>query len=113
MDIEKLKKTLNDLKNKYGNEKHNVSEYYSKTMETLEDFAEETGNYDFDEAIPCIVNGADLYGTDYCEEVCDVSNDLYIFNGWKDVSSLTNTDVNEIINKSISLLTKEKDFDIC
>lgn len=113
MDIEELKKTLNDLKNKYGNEKHNVSEYYSKTMETLEDFAEETGNYDFEKAIPCIVNGSELYGDDYCEEICDVSNNLYIFNDWKNVSSLTHADVNEMIDKSITLLSKEKEFDIC
>lgn len=113
MDIEELKKTLNNLKEKYSNGNHNVSDYYSDVMETLDNFAEETGNYAFEKAIPCIVTGAELYGEDYCEEVCDVSNNLYIFNGWQNVSSLDHDDVNEMIDKSISFLTKEKDFDIC
>lgn len=113
MDLEKLKKDLTNLKDKYSTRKNDVSDYYSKVMDALDNYAEITGNYDFEKAIPCIVNGEDLYGSDYCEEVCNVSNNLYIFNGWQNISSLDYDDVSEIIDKSISCLSKEKDFDIC
>lgn len=113
MNLEELTNTLNTLKEKYSNRKNNVTDYYNETINTLVDYAENTGNYDFDKAIPCIITGADLYGTDYCEEVCDESNNLYIFNGWENISSLDYDDVSEIIDKSISCLIEEKDFDIC
>ena len=112
MYLEELKKDLTSLKEQYGTKENNIFDYYNKVINVLEDYAELTGNYSFREAIPYIVDGKDLYSEDYCEEVYDVSKNLYIFNSWE-ISSLKCDDINEIIDKSISCLSKEKDFDIC
>lgn len=114
MDEKQLKILLDHLKEKYSILQKEVLEYFYEVEDLLFYYGEETGNYDLvDNFDKNIIDGLDLYGEDYCNEVRDVSNNLYYFRSFNDIEEVDYDFINELIDKSINTLDKKEDIALC
>lgn len=61
-ELKKLKNNINFLIKKYKNDKLNILDYFYELYMQFYNFAETTGNYDWEKILSNIVNGEDCEG---------------------------------------------------
>lgn len=114
MSIEQLETNLDIIKKKYSTMQNEVLNYYYDIEDTLYNYGEETNNFEpVNNFIHNIVDGLSLFGEDYCNEVCDVSSDLYYFKSFDDIEEVDYNFINKLIDNSLAKVKNEKDFEIC
>lgn len=119
MDIYNLRNKINHIKTKYQNKQNEINKYFEEVLDVFYDYGDKTGNFKFKSVINNIICGEDLYGSEYCEEVSDVSKELYLFKSFKDVTEVDYGLLTELVDKALEEMNikekeiKDKDLDIC
>lgn len=101
LNFEETINLLKELRKKYISD-FDISDYYFEVMKAIYNYQEQNNNFKFTDKMPSIVTGLDLFGPDYCENVNDVSNNLYIFKNFEDIKELTIENFNQILDEILS-----------
>lgn len=101
LNFEETINLLKELRKKYISD-FDISDYYFEIMKAIYNYQEQNNNFKFTDKMPSIVTGLDLFGPDYCENVNDVSNNLYIFKNFEDIQELTIEKFNQILDEILS-----------
>lgn len=109
MEIKKLKNNLESIIKKYEKDKSNIKDYLDELYDAFYEFADNTGNYDFEHNFGNIISGEDCIGL---VSYADIDSFYY----WKSSREVSNIDydlLTKITKETISEIENNKDFDIC
>lgn len=117
MNFEILKTKVENIKDKYSNQKNNISGYLKEIDDVFYDYGTDNDNFAFEKILNDVISGEDCEGL-----VMGASpNKFYHWKGTSNRPIVTEVDyklLSELVDEALNLIqeyetTNKKEFDIC